>query len=29
MQKMQLASVGGLVRVWEALPDEVRDKIEG
>jgi FixJ family two-component response regulator len=29
MQKMQLASIGELVRVWEALPDEVRDKIEG
>jgi FixJ family two-component response regulator len=29
MQKMQLASIGELVRVWETLPDEVRDKIEG
>jgi FixJ family two-component response regulator len=28
MQKMQLASIGELVRVWEALPAEVRDKIE-
>src|SRR5262249_34370550 len=26
MRKMQLASVGELVRVWEALPAEVREK---
>jgi FixJ family two-component response regulator len=28
MQKMQLASIGELVRVWETLPGGVRDKIE-
>jgi hypothetical protein len=27
MRKMQLASVGELVRVWEALPAEVREKV--
>jgi hypothetical protein len=25
MRKMQLTSVGELVRVWEALPTELRD----
>ena len=28
MRKMQLASVGELVRAWEALPIEVREKVE-
>jgi FixJ family two-component response regulator len=28
MRKMQLASVGELVRVWEALPAEVRERVE-
>ena len=28
MRKMQLASVGTLVRAWEALPIEVREKVE-
>ena len=28
MRKMQLTSVGELVRVWEALPAEMRDKVE-
>ena len=27
MRKMQLASVGELVRVWEALPSEVRERV--
>lgn len=28
MRKMQLASVGALVRVWEALPAEVRERMD-
>jgi FixJ family two-component response regulator len=28
MRKMQLASVGELVRVWEALPSEARERVE-
>ena len=28
MRKMQLSSVGELVRVWEALPAEVRERVE-
>ena len=28
MRKMQLTSVGELVRVWEALPAEVRKTVE-
>lgn len=28
MRKMQLASVGELVRVWEALPAEVRERVD-
>jgi FixJ family two-component response regulator len=28
MHKMQLASVGELVRVWEALPAQMREKVE-
>jgi FixJ family two-component response regulator len=28
MRKMQLTSVGELVRVWEALPAEVRGRVE-
>ena len=28
MRKMQLASVGELIRVWEALPREVRERVE-
>ena len=28
MRKMQLTSVSELVRVWEALPAEVRERVE-
>jgi FixJ family two-component response regulator len=28
MRKMQLSSIGELVRVWEALPADVRDRVE-
>jgi hypothetical protein len=27
MRKLQLASVGELVRLWEALPSDVRDRV--